>query len=137
MKNSAVWAAFLAMCFFVVGIAGQFGTFAPLVPYQAALQRSAVLDQALVAGQGPDGAARLEAMRRTLGRSAAAVLDGPGTVTERVAAARATMLDEQTREANSVARRTRIMVLTISLMGTALGVGVLLFALKQSQVKAR
>lgn len=136
MKNAPVWSAFLAMCFFVVGIAGQFGTFAPLVPYQAALQRSALLDQALAAGQAPDGAQRLEAMRRSLGRSAAAVLDGPGTITERVAAARATMLDEQTREANSVARRTRITVLTISLVGAVLGVGVLLFALKQSRPPA-
>ena len=133
MKNAPTWSAFLLMCFLVVGIAGQFGTFAPLVPFQAALERSAVLDQALLAGQAPDGPAQLEAMRRTLGRSADAVLSGSGTLTERVAAARATMISEQIREANSVARRTRIMVLTISTIGALLGVGVLLFALKQSR----
>ena len=133
MKNAPAWSAFLLMCFLVVGIAGQFGTFAPLVPYQAALARSAVLDEALLAGAGPDGAAKLEAMRPTLGRSADAVLSGPGTLTQRVAAARATMLSEQTREANSVARRTRITVLTISVLGALLGVGVLLFALKQQR----
>lgn len=133
MKNAPAWSAFLLMCFLVVGIAGQFGTFAPLVPYQAALTRSAVLDEALLVGDGPDGPAKLEAMRRTLGRSADAVLSGPGTLAERVAAARATMLSEQTREANSVARRTRITVLTISVLGALLGVGVLLFALKQQR----
>lgn len=133
MKNAPTWSAFLLMCFLVVGIAGQFGTFAPLVPFQAALDRSAVLDRALLAGQAPDGPAQLEAMRRALGRSADAVLSGPGTVAERVAAARATMISEQVREANSVARRTRIMVLTISALGAVLGVGVLLFALKQSR----
>lgn len=133
MKNAPTWSAFLLMCFLVVGIAGQFGTFAPLVPFQAALERSAVLDRALLAGQAPDGPAQLEAMRRALGRSADAVLSGSGTITERVAAARATMISEQIREANSVARRTRIMVLTISTIGALLGVGVLLFALKQAR----
>lgn len=133
MKNGATWTAFLVMCFAVVGLTGLFGTYGPQVPLEIALARSAMLDRALVAGQAPDGAARLEAMRQELGRSADAVLSGPGTVPERVAAARATMLSEQAREARSVTRRTRLMIGMMTALGGAFGAGLLMFAVKQSR----
>ncbi len=132
MKNGATWIAFLLMCFAVVGLTGLFGTYAPQIPLERALARSAVLDQALLAGQAPDATARLEALRPALGASADLIVSGPGDIIERVTAARAVMLSEQRREARSVTRRTRIMVGTITLLGGMFGAGVMLFAVKQS-----
>ncbi|GAC1344527.1 MAG: hypothetical protein NVSMB18_22310 [Acetobacteraceae bacterium] len=133
MQNRGAWIAFLLMCFVVTGMTGLFASYSTSVPFERALLRGAVLDQALVAGSAPDAGVRLEALRPALGRSAEQVLSGPGDIASRVAAARASMLDEQRREANSVGYRTRLMLFIVTFLAAGLGAGLLLLATRSRQ----
>ncbi len=133
MRQNLSWVAFLLMCFAVVGLTGLFASYGPLIPLERGVARNAVLDQALAEGRGPDGAARLEALRDPLGSLAGIVLV-PGDIVDRVLAARAVVRSEETREAASVAYRVRLMLGIVTLLGGLFGAGVMLFALKQSRV---
>jgi hypothetical protein len=84
-----------------------------------------LLDRVLVESAAADGAARLERLRPALGGLATAVLDGPGALPERVAAARAVVLDEQRREEASVAYRIRLMLGVVTVIAAVLGGGIL------------
>ena len=132
MRDRATFVAFLMMCFAVVGLTGLFASYGPLIPLERALARSAVLDQALLAGRGPDAAAQLEAMRPALGFSADAVLQGPGDIVDRVMAARAVVLSEEAREGASVAYRTRLMLGIVTVLAALFGAGVMAMALRQA-----
>lgn len=125
MTDRATWTAFLLMCFAIVGLTGMFATYATSIPLERALIRTGTLDQVLAAARGPDSAARLAALRPALGQRADAVLSGPGDLWDRVAAERAVVLDEQGREARSVAHRTRIMVIIVTLMASLVGSGIM------------
>ena len=56
------------------------------------------------------------------------MLSGPGDLWDRVAAERRTVLDEQGREARSVAHRVRIMVGTVTVMAALVGAGIMALA---------
>lgn len=124
-RQGGVWAAFLAMCFLVVGLTGGFALYAAPVPLQRALARGAALDQVLLASEGPDAGARFEALRPALGSSADAVLGGPGTVAERVVRQRAAVRDEAEREEAAVAARIRLMLAVVTVTAGLFGVGVM------------
>ena len=125
MSDRTTWTAFLLMCFAIVGLTGMFATYATSIPLERALIRTGTLDQVLAAVRGPDADARLAALRPALGEHADAVLSGPGDLWDRVAAERAVVLDEQGREARSVAHRTRIMVIIVTLMASLVGSGIM------------
>lgn len=124
-RNSATWTAFLVMCFAIVGLTGLFGTFATTVPLYRALARYAALDEVLAVSRQPDAAVQLDRLRPQLAESAAAVLQGEGTVEERVARERAAMRARQEHEAEGVAWRIRVMVLVVTLMAALFGVFVM------------
>lgn len=125
MADRVTWTAFLLMCFALVGMAGLFGTYATTVPLERALIRTGVLDDVLAASRADDAPARLEALRPALGPRADTVLSGPGELWDRVAAERAIVLDEQGREARSVAHRLRILVVIVTLMAALVGAGIM------------
>ena len=128
MNDRATWTAFLLMCFALVGLTGMFASFATSIPLERALIRTGTLDQVLAAARTPDAAARLAALRPALGPDADAVLSGPGELWDRVAAQRRVVLDEQGREARSVAHRVRIMVGTVTLLAALVGAGIMALA---------
>jgi len=128
MNDRATWTAFLLMCFALVGLTGLFATYATSIPWERALIRTGVLDQVLAAARAPDAEARLAALRPALGPHAHAVLSGPGELWDRVAAERLIVLDEQGREARSVAHRTRILVGIVTLMAALVGAGIMALA---------
>ncbi len=132
MNDRATWTAFLLMCFAIVGLTGMFATYATTVPLERALIRTGTLDQVLAAARAPDASVRLEALRSALGERAGAVLSGPGDLWDRVAVERAVVLDEQGREARSVAHRTRIMVIIVTLMAALVGSGIMALAQRRT-----
>lgn len=133
MRNRGVWIAFLLMCFLITGLVGLFASYATAIPLERALMRTAVLDQVLAAAQGPDAPAKLEALRPQLGEQAPLVLSGPGDLTARVATARAAILSEETREANSIGFRTRLMIVVVTVLAAGLGAGLLALAVRGAQ----
>ena len=134
MNDRAAWTAFLLMCFAIVGLTGLFATYATTVPLERALLRTGTLDQVLAAARAPDAPARLAALRPALGERADAVLAGPGELWDRVAAERVVVLDEQGREARSVAHRIRIMVVVVTLMASLLGAGIMALGQRRALV---
>ena len=132
MNDRATWTAFLLMCFALVGLTGMFATYATSIPLERALIRTGTLDAVLAAARAPDAAARLAALRPALGERADTVLSGPGELWDRVAAERATVLDEQGREARSVAHRTRILVTVVTVMAGLVGSGIMALGQRRS-----
>ena len=124
-RPDPTWAAFLAMAFVVVGLAGLFASYAVPLPLERALARAAALDAALAASHGPDSAAALAALRDELGDSADAVLAPGGDLVARIGAERAAMRARLRAEADAVARRTRWLLGIVTLMGAAFGVAIL------------
>ena len=135
MNDRATWTAFLLMCFALVGLTGLFATYATTIPLERALIRTGVLDQVLAADRMPDGPARIAALRPALGADADAVLSGPGTLWDRVAAKRLVVLDEQGREARSVAHRTRVLVGIVTFMAALVGAGIMALASRRPLVE--
>jgi hypothetical protein len=135
MNDRATWTAFLLMCFALVGLTGLFATYATTIPWERALIRTGVLDQVLAAARAPDAEARLATLRPALGPDADAVLSGPGDLWDRVAARRLVVLDEQGREARSVAHRIRIMVGIVTLMAALVGAGIMALASRRAKAE--
>ncbi len=131
MRDRLTWTAFLGMCFAVVGLTGLFASYGPLIPYERGMARLAVLDEVVAASQAADAPARLAALRPALADQADAVLAGPGALADRVAAARIRVQAETAREGASVAYRIRLMVGVVTLLAGGLGMGIMLFALRQ------
>ena len=121
------WAAFLSVCFLIVGLMGLFALYAAPVPLQRALAQDAVLDRALIASQNADPA-QLAALRPALGANAAAILDGPGSLAERVVHARAGMRARMEREENALTGRLRLLVFVVTIMAGLFGIGILGFS---------
>lgn len=124
------WSAFLVMLFAIVGLCGLFASYATSIPLERGVARSALLDETVQSSGLPDGPSRLERLRPKLGSLGAAVLDGPGALSDRVSAARAVVIDEQQREASSLAFRTRLMLGVVTTLAALLAVGILNLARK-------
>ena len=129
MRDDWGWAAFLMMCFAVVGLTGLFASYGPQIPLERALVRLQLLDQV----QDTHSPAALASLREPLGSLAESVLDGNGEIGQRIGAARTTVQSEAVREAASVAHRVRTMLLSVTVLGGLFGTGVMLFALKQTR----
>jgi hypothetical protein len=114
---------FMAMAFAVLGMTGLLAvTIAPL-PLHRALQREAVLDEALAAA---GNRAALEALRPRLGDSAAAVLAPGADVPAQVAAERIAQRARRIAEAEATGRRLMVMLGIVTLLAAAFGVGMLM-----------
>ena len=124
----AVWAAFLAVCFLVVGLVGLFASYAGQIPLERAVYRLRVLDQVAAASGEPDAAARLAALRPQLADRADAVLDGAGPIQTRIDSERKTVLAEGVAESDAVSVRVRLMLAVVTLMSAAFGIGVMSMA---------
>ena len=125
-RNSlAVWAAFLAVCFVVLGLMGLFASYAGQIPLERAAYRLDLLDRVAAAAHGPDPAAQLAELRPLLADRAATVLDGAGPSDERIAAERRAALTEGVTESDAVSSRVRLMLLFVTLTSGAFGIGVL------------
>ncbi|MDA8051399.1 MAG: hypothetical protein M0002_15595 [Rhodospirillales bacterium] len=124
-RPSGAAAGFLTMAFVIVGLAGLLATYAAPVPSARALRREAVLDRVVAAAAMPDAAAHLAALRPELGRSAAAVLAGPGTLEERVARERAILRARSEAESAALAARLRLLIGIATLAGTIIGIAML------------
>lgn len=120
MRKTGPWIAFLTTLFVLVGLCGLFASFAVGIPLERAVARGAMLDQVLAA---PDPAAQIERARPQLG-TLEPMLTGPGTLPERVAAARALVTREQQRESSSLNYRVRLMLVVVTLLAAALGGGI-------------
>lgn len=118
-------AGFLTMAFVIVGLAGIFSTYAVRAPLMAALGREAVLDQVLAAGEGPDAPVALAALRPALGARADAVLEGPGTLAERVARERRRVLARADAEGTALANRVRIVIGGFTIAAAIFGFAIL------------
>ena len=126
------WTAFLVMLFALVGLCGLFASYAPSIPLERGLARSATLDQVLAAKDAP----ALEHLRPALGPLARPVLDGSGPLSDRVASARTVVADEQRREAASITYRTRLMLGVVTALAAILGAGILGLERKRHQAEA-
>lgn len=109
------------MAFVIVGLAGIFSTYAVRAPLMAALGREAVLDRVLEAGEGPNAPVALAALRPALGSHADAVLEGPGTLVERVARERERVLARADAEGTALANRVRILIGVFTIAGAIFG----------------
>ena len=126
------WTAFLVMLFALVGLCGLFASYAPSIPLERGLARSATLDRVLAAKDAPE----LERLRPALGPLARPVLDGAGPLSERVASARTVVADEQRREAASITYRTRLMLGVVTALAAILGAGILGLERRRHQAEA-
>ncbi len=128
-QGGLAWTAFLAMAFAVVGMTGVVATYAAQIPLQRALLHEALLDRVLAAGQAPDPARALSALRpevaEILGDQAAPVLDGTGPLPDRVAQARARLQASFGSEAADVGFRLRIVICVFAAVGMLFGAMVL------------
>ena len=129
MRQTGTWMAFLATLFALVGLCGMFASYAAGVPLERAIARLAVLDEAAMASGSQ---ASLEGLRPRLASLGALVLDGPGPVPERIAAARRTVREEARREEASVTHRTRLMLGVVTLLAAGLGAGMIELVRRES-----
>jgi hypothetical protein len=127
------WFAFLVLAFIVVGAAGLFATFAAPIPAERALAREQALDEAATAARAPDAQARLEALRPSLGDSAAALLPVGGDMQARIAAERIAMRARFAREADATLQRLRWLIVVATLAAAAFGCALLGAAARQNR----
>ena len=132
MRTFDAWTAFLLMLFVVVGLCGLFTGFASSLPWQRGMARSLLLDSVVAAETAPDAAEKIAELRPQLGALASDVLDAPGPLADRVAAARRRVVDEQRRESASVNFRVRLMLGVVTLLTGGMGVGIMAMARKQA-----
>ncbi len=124
-RNTGTLVGFLLCCFTVVGLTGLFALFAVPIPLERAMTRDSLLDEVLLAADRPDA---LAALRPRLDSAAAAVLDGPGSLTERVAQARSAMHDELSLEEREFSRRVLWLIVMITLCAGGFGAMLLVLA---------
>ena len=123
--SSGSWAAFLAMAFLIVGLAGMFATYATPAPLYRAVERESALDAALAAAHGPNPAAAIEALKPRLAESADALLPVGGDMDARIAAERRAMRTRLLAEAGAAATRTRWIIGVVTAMGMTFGIAIL------------
>lgn len=120
---------FLMMCFGVLGLTGLLAAHVAPLPLERALQREAVLDEALAAGRAGNVAA-LEALRVRLGDSAPAILPVGAEFEAKVAAERTAMRTRRLGEAEATAARLRWMLILVTLLAGGFGSAMLLAAIR-------
>ncbi|MGI4953027.1 MAG: hypothetical protein ACRYGM_14590 [Janthinobacterium lividum] len=125
MRSTGPWIAFLTTLFALVGLCGLFASYATSIPLERAAARRALLEQVLAFSDAPDAAERLRALAPRLDSLAEPLMTGPGTLPERVVAARTVVLDEQQRESVSLTYRVRLMLGVITVLAAGLGAGIL------------
>jgi hypothetical protein len=128
-RNTSTWAAFLLVCFAVVGLMGAFASYAAPLPLERALARDGALDDALAAG---DSKPALEPLRERLDDSAALVIDGTGPLSARVATARAAMHVSLLHESDVVGDQLRFELLIITVVAGVFGTLMLVSAARPS-----
>lgn len=126
---------FLMMSFGVLALTGLLAAHVAPLPLERALQREAVLDEALAAGRAGNAAA-LEAMRVRLGDSAAAILPAGADFEARVAAERQAMRARRLAEADATATRLRWMLILVAVLSGGFGAAMMLAALRGAKVAA-
>ncbi len=114
--GSRAWGGFLVMAFIVLGLCGLFSTYAAQLPYQRELFAENKLDAARGA---PDAAARLEALRDTLGDDGAGAFAAQGDLPTRIEAARRVLRRHFGEQGADIALRLRI-VLVVFTFGSSL-----------------
>jgi hypothetical protein len=124
-RNRATWTAFLVTTFGVLGLVGAFATYAAQIPFERALAISQTMEQAVAIARQPDASARLQALRPQLGDSADAVLNGPGDMATRTAAARISMLHDLGRESEDIGMRLRIVIAVFAAAAALFGAALL------------
>ena len=127
--TSRALAGFLAMAFAVVGFTGLLAAQVGRLPLERALQREAVLDEALAAARAGDAAA-LAALRVRLGDSAT-ILPPTSDFEARVAAERLAQRARRMAEADATAGRLRALVIVVTLLAGTFGIGMLLAAARR------
>ena len=125
MRIIGPWIAFLSTLFLLVGLCGLFASYATSIPLERAAARNVLLDQAAATANAPDGAGQLRQLLPRLDSLAEPLTTGPGTLADRITAARATVLDEQRRETVSLTYRVRLMLGVVTVLAAALGAGIL------------
>ena len=125
---------FLMMSFGVLALTGLLAAHVAPLPLERALQREAVLDEALAAGRAGDAAA-LEGLRVRLGDSARAILPaGPLAIgadfEARVAAERTAMRARRMAEAEATATRLRWMLILVTFLAGGFGGAMMLAAIR-------
>lgn len=132
-SNRAGLTGFLLSAFLIVGMTGLFAIYAIPIPYERALHKEALLDQAAQAADAPDAATRLPALRSQLGDMADSVLVGPGTPKERIIRARADILMEMEEEVDQISLRLRWLVVIATLAAAGFGAAILGMSGKHSR----
>ena len=122
--TSHAMAGFLAMSFAVVGLTGVLAAHVGRLPLERALQREAVLDDALAAARSGNAPA-LEALRARLGDSAKAVLPVSADIEARIASERVAMRARRLGEAEATGLRLRLMLVVVTLAAGAFGIAAL------------
>ena len=125
MRPQATWTAFLLMCFALVGLTGMFASYAVTIPPDRTLARLSVLDGVLAEARRPDPS-RQATLRMMLGPDVGPrLLDGPGDLSDRVAAQREVVLREGAQEERSVTYRIRLLVAVVTVMAGLVGAGIM------------
>ncbi len=125
---------FLLASFAVLALTGLLAAHVAPLPLERALQREAVLDEALAAGRAGDAAA-LEALRVRLGDSAQAVLPARGAAVAadfeaKLASERQAMRARRLAEADATAARLRWMLILVALLSGAFGAAMMLAVIR-------
>jgi hypothetical protein len=125
-KTSYSRIGFLLICFLLPGLIGTFASFSIPAPVVDEQHQQAALDAVLNA---PDAAAQKAAIANLANDvdddTAAIVTNGAGPLPGRVAAAVQNMRTEVVAEARAEAYKIRLMVITMTILGAALGVALL------------
>lgn len=127
---------FLMMCFGVLGLTGLLAAHVAPLPLERALQREAVLDEALAAGRAGNAAA-LEALRVRLGDSAQAILPPGAEFEAKVAAERTAMRARRLAETEATATRLRWMLILVTLLAGGFGSAMMLAVIRSGARDAR
>lgn len=120
---------FLMMSFAVLGLTGLLAAHVAPLPLERALQREALLDEALAAARAGNSAA-LEAMRVKLGDSARTILPAGADFEAKVAAERTAMRARRMAEADATATRLRWMLVAVGLLSAGFGAAMMLAAIR-------
>jgi hypothetical protein len=126
MKVSYSRVGFLLICFLFPGLIGTFASFSIPAPVVDEQHQQAALDAVLNA---PDAAAQKNAIANLANDvdadTAAIVTNGTGPIAGRVAAAEQNMHSEVVAQARAAAYKIRLMVITMTILGAALGVALM------------
>ena len=126
MKVSYSRVGFLLICFLFPGLIGTFASFSIPAPVVDEQHQQAALDAVLSA---PVAAAQKNAIANLANDvdadTAAIVTNGTGPIAGRVAAAEQNMRSEVVAQARAAAYKIRLMVITMTILGAALGVALM------------